>query len=109
MVDAPHVDHVVAAFERVGDRALHVRERAGESLRLANQLRADGFKVETGLDPSEKLGKQFRYADQRGIPFALVLGPDDLARGEVVVKDLRTGEQRSVARVDVAGALRREI
>jgi len=84
------------------------RERAGESLKLASELRAGGFKVETGLDPNEKLGKQFRYADQRGIPFALVLGPDELARGEVVVKNLRSGEQRSVARADVAGVLRAE-
>ena len=84
------------------------RGRAGESLKLASELRSAGFKVETGLDPSEKLGKQFKYADQRGIPFALVLGPDDLARGEVVVKDLRNGEQRSVARANVASALRQE-
>jgi len=36
----------------------------------------------------------------------LVLGPDELARGEVVVKDLRSGEQRVVTRVAVVGALR---
>lgn len=82
------------------------RERAGASLQLASELRAAGLKVETGLDPSEKLGRQFRYADQRGIPTALVLGPDELARGEVVVKDLRSGEQRSVARAALLAALR---
>jgi histidyl-tRNA synthetase len=82
------------------------RERAPASLALARDLRAAGFKVETALDAGDKLGKQFKYADQRGIPFALVLGPDDLARGEVVVKNLRSGEQRSVARDDVAAALR---
>lgn len=85
------------------------RERAAESLRLAQELRAAGFKVETGLDANEKLGKQFKYADQRGIPFALVLGPDDLARGEVVVKNLRSGEQRSVARAALADALRQNV
>ena len=61
----------------------------------------------TALDPSEKLGKQFKHADRRGIPFALVLGPDDLARGEVVIKNLRTGEQRSVPRETVAMVLHR--
>ena len=81
-------------------------ERAGSSLQLASELRAAGLKVETGLDPSEKLGRQFKYADQRGIPLALVLGPDELARGEVVVKDLRSGEQRSVARPALLAALR---
>ncbi len=82
------------------------RERAGASLQLASELRAAGLKVETGLDPSDKLGRQFKYADQRGIPLALVLGPDELARGEVVVKDLRSGEQRSVARSALLAALR---
>src|SRR5581483_7312603 len=73
-------------------------ERAGESLKVASELRAAGFKVETGLEPNEKLGRQFKYADQRGIPFALVLGPDDLA----------SGEQRSVGRANLASALRAE-
>jgi histidyl-tRNA synthetase len=81
------------------------RERAGASLQLARELRADGFKVETALDPDDKLGKQFRYADRKGIPFALVLGPDELACGEVVVRDLRNGEQRSVRRETVAAVL----
>jgi histidyl-tRNA synthetase len=81
-------------------------ERAGASLQLARELRADGVKVEIGLDPNEKLGKQFKHADRRGIPFALVLGPDDLARGEVVVKNLQSGEQRSVPRELVFAELR---
>ncbi|HEU5101023.1 MAG TPA: histidine--tRNA ligase [Roseiflexaceae bacterium] len=80
-------------------------ERAGASLQLARELRADGFKVETALDPDDKIGKQFKYADRKGIPFALVLGPDELARGEVVVRDLRSGEQRSVTRETVAAVL----
>jgi len=80
-------------------------ERAGAGLQLARELRADGFKVETALDAGDKLGKQFKYADRKGIQFALVLGPDELARGEVVVRDLRNGEQRSVPRETVAAVL----
>jgi histidyl-tRNA synthetase len=81
-------------------------ERAGAALQLARELRLDGLKVETALDPTDKLGKQFKYADRKGIPFALVLGPDELARGEVVVRDLRNGEQRSVPRELVFAELR---
>jgi histidyl-tRNA synthetase len=81
-------------------------ELTGASLALARELRAAGLKVETALEPRDKLSKQFKYADRKGIPFALVLGPDELARGEVVVKDLRSGEQRAVARAAVVGALR---
>jgi histidyl-tRNA synthetase len=82
-------------------------ELAGASLSLARDLRAAGLKVAIALEAREKIGKQMRYADRKGIPFALVIGPDELARGEVVVKDLRSGEQRTVAREAVAAALRR--
>lgn len=81
-------------------------ELAGASLTMARELRAAGLKVETALDAHDKLGKQFKYADRKGIPFALVLGPEEQARGEVVVKDLRSGEQRAVAREVVVGLLR---
>ena len=81
-------------------------EQTGASLALARELRMAGLKVETALESQDKLGKQFKYADRKGIPYALVLGPDELARGEVVVKDLRSGEQRAVARAAVIGVLR---
>jgi histidyl-tRNA synthetase len=72
-------------------------EQIAASLALAQELRAAGVAVVTALQP-DKLGKQFKEADQKGVPYALVLGPDEIARGEVVVKDLRSGEQQSVAR-----------
>lgn len=82
-------------------------ELTGPAIQLAGELRAAGLKVETGLDAAEKLGKQLQYADRRGIPLALVIGPDELARGEVIIKDLRSGEQRSISRDAVVGELKR--
>jgi histidyl-tRNA synthetase len=80
-------------------------ELAAESLKLARDLRESGLKVEIALDAEEKLGKQFKLADRKGIPLALVIGPDELARGEVVVRDMRTGQQQSVARAEVVQKL----
>jgi histidyl-tRNA synthetase len=65
------------------------------SLGLASELRAAGFKVVTAL-ASDKLGKQLKFADRILAAKALVLGPDELARDEVVVKDLRTHNQTSL-------------
>ena len=81
-------------------------ELAPTSLALAAELRAAGVNVEIALDPHEKLGKQFKHADRRDIPLALVIGPDEQAKGEVVVRDMRTGEQRNLPRGDVAAALK---
>ena len=74
-------------------------------LGLAHELRDGGFRVEYGL-VDQALSKQFKLADARGVKAVVVVGPDDRARGEVVVKDLTSGSQRSVPRADVAPALR---
>jgi histidyl-tRNA synthetase len=78
---------------------------AGAALQLAHELRAAGLKIETALDAREKLSKQFKYADRKRIPYALVVGPDELARGEVVLKDLRNGSQSSIPRATVVETL----
>ena len=44
------------------------------------------------------IGDQLKYADRRGIPFAIIAGPDELARDEVSVKNLRTGDQHVIGR-----------
>jgi histidyl-tRNA synthetase len=80
-------------------------ETAAASLNLARELRDAGVPVVTALQP-DKLGKQFKEADQKGMRWALVIGPDELSRGEVVVKDLRSGEQRSLPRDEAIAAVR---
>lgn len=77
-------------------------ERTRDSLAITTELRNAGLKAETFLEPGRDLGRQFRYANRRGIPFAIVLGPDEIERGVVAVKDLESGNQVEVARADVA-------
>lgn len=80
-------------------------ESVGESLSLATELRSQGLRVDV-YPEADKMGKQFKYASARGISFVAIVGDDERARGEVAIKDLRSGEQRSVKREDVAGAIR---
>jgi histidyl-tRNA synthetase len=85
-------------------------EGLADALALAADLRAAGLRVEVYPD-ADKLGRQFKYASACGVPFVAVLGDDEVARGEVALKDLRSGEQRSIPRdelaVEVLGALGR--
>ena len=76
-----------------------------ESLRVAALLRAAGFKVITALG-NEKLGKQLKFADRVLAAKALVIGPDELIKGEVVVKDLRVRTQASLPTADLISYLR---
>jgi histidyl-tRNA synthetase len=75
------------------------------ALSLAAELRLAGLSVSSHL-ATEKLQKQFKHADRVGARFVLVLGPDELAKNEVSVKDLRSGEQRALPRRGLAEELR---
>jgi histidyl-tRNA synthetase len=73
-------------------------------LALAHALRDAGYRVQHALG-AQALGKQLKDADARGARTAVVIGPDDRARGEVQLKDLATKSQQAVGRVALVGAL----
>ena len=75
-------------------------------LAFATELRNAGLRVElypeSPAEDGKKVGdKQFKYASARGIPFVAVIGGDELANGTVAIKNMKTGEQKSVPRADV--------
>ena len=74
------------------------------SLALAQELRAAGLRVDVYPDP-DRYGKQFRYAEERGIRYALLMGPRELDENVVAVKDLESGEQTDVAYDELAQKL----
>jgi histidyl-tRNA synthetase len=77
-----------------------------DALALAAELRGQAVRVEVYPEP-DKIGKQMKYAASKGIPFAAILGADEIARGEVAIKNLGTGKQSSVPRAEVPGFLKR--
>jgi histidyl-tRNA synthetase len=62
------------------------------AVRLASTLRGDGRSVELVLGPT-KLKRALADADRAGARCFYLIGPDELARGIVVVRDLQTGNQ----------------
>jgi len=75
------------------------------ALQVAREIRAASAGCEVYLEPSAKLAKQFSYADAKGIPFVVVVGPDEVAKGVVQLKDLAKREQVEVPRAKVAAAV----
>lgn len=80
-------------------------ERASDTLQIAATLRAAGLRVEVYPD-ADKVGKQFKYAASRNIPFVVVAGDDEIAAGTVAVKNLTNGEQAIVPRGDAAATIK---
>ena len=60
------------------------------SVRIADQLRQAGINTELYLE-ARKLGRQFAYADKKGIPIVAIAGPDEIEAGVVKLRRLRDG------------------
>ncbi|MFT3885147.1 MAG: histidine--tRNA ligase [Flavobacteriales bacterium] len=64
-------------------------------LKLLRQVREAGIAAELYPD-AVKMAKQFKYADDKGIPFVAILGENELKQGIITVKDMKNGEQKAV-------------
>ena len=65
------------------------------SLKLLKQVRGAGIAAEIYLDPV-KMGKQFKYADDKKIPFVAIVGENERANNTITLKQMKSGEQESV-------------
>ncbi len=82
----------------VGTKVLFFNLGAEESKTaygLLQQLRQKGIASEIFHEPT-KFDKQFKYAEKKNIPFAIIIGSKEIETKTCVIKDLRSGEQRSV-------------
>ena len=71
-----------------------------ESLKLATLLRQDGIRTEVYCRPA-RLSTQIKYADTKGIPYAVILGSDEVEAGTVAIRDLANREQQIVPREEL--------
>lgn len=65
------------------------------ALKWAKELRQAGKAVEVYPEPA-KMKKQMSYADAKQIPFVAIVGGDEMAQNKVMLKNMRTGEQKLV-------------
>ncbi len=65
-----------------------------EATQIAMNLRKEGFRVDIDLT-GRSLGKQLKYANRINAKYAIIVG-EEVREGKVVVKDMESGEQRTV-------------
>lgn len=73
-------------------------ELLDDSIQISSELRLNNINTEVWLGSDTKLDKQLKYADQKKIPFALILGPEEKEAGLITLKnlDLKTQEKLSL-------------
>ena len=72
---------------------------------LAQSLRKAGLGGTLGFE-TRSVKSTMRQAGKSGARFALLIGPDELAAGTVVVKNMENGEQCAVPRAEAVGLLK---
>lgn len=79
-------------------------ELRGEVFSLANLLRSAGIRTECDYQ-GRSLKSQFKQADKVGAAYMVVIGGDELASGNVRLRDMGTGEEKLVARAELVDEL----
>lgn len=70
---------------------------AEKSLEVYSELVSAGINAEAYFEPGN-LGKQFKYADKKNIPFVVVYGPEEIEKNEISIKSMQSGKQKNIPR-----------
>ena len=71
---------------------LPMTEDPAPAIALSSRLRNAGIRVQLYAE-QKKFKQKMSYADRLGVPYAVLLGEDELAQGKCAVKNMATGEQ----------------
>lgn len=79
------------------------KEEENYCLPIVTKLRQAGIKAELYPD-SSKLKKQMNYANNKNIPFVVIVGSEEIETGKLTVKDMITGEQKKLEFGELLGS-----
>ena len=80
---------------------LPMTEDVSKAVELAEALRSAGVRVQL-YGEQKKFKQKMSYADKLGVPYAVLLGEDEIAEGKCSVKNMRTGEQQKLTAQEAA-------
>jgi histidyl-tRNA synthetase len=83
----------------------YLRDVRDDAFRLLARLRSAGIGASAPAT-TRKLGDQLRRAEGMGARYAVIVGPDDVAAGQVGVRDLATRDQVAIPADDLVGWLK---
>ena len=87
---------------------LPMTESAAPAITLAETLRAAGLRVQL-YSEQKKFKQKMAYANKLGVPFAVLLGEDEISQGVCSVKNMATGEQQQLKPEEAAAYIRQAV
>ncbi len=87
---------------------LPMTQEPGPAITLAEALRQQGLRVQLYCE-NRKFKQKMAYANKLGVPFAVLLGEDEIAENKCSVKNMATGEQRKLTTQEAAAWIRESL
>ena len=84
---------------------LPMTEDLAPAISFASLLRGAGVRAQLYTE-QKKFKQKMSYADKLRVPYVVFLGPDEIAQGAVSVKDMATGEQRTLPQEEAVSLIR---
>ena len=84
---------------------LPMTQDTAAAVAVAEALRSEGVRVQL-YGEQKKFKQKMSYADKLGVPYAILLGEDEINAGKCSVKDMRTGEQITVTPAEAAAHIK---
>ncbi len=84
---------------------LPMTESPAEAIALAEKLRSAGLRVQL-YGEQKKFKQKMAYANKLAVPFAVLLGEDEIKEGVCSVKNMVTGEQRKLTAEEAAAHIK---
>ncbi len=67
-----------------------------KSTEISSLLRSKDINTEIYLDSNAKMEKQLKYADQKNIPYVVIMGPEEVEKKVITLKNMKTREQKQL-------------
>lgn len=87
----------------------YLPETLRQAAEVADALRGATIRTDLSLLPRRGIGDQLKYAGRKGVPLGVIVGLDEVEKGEVVIRDLGSGEQNAVRRENVVSQVRNRL
>jgi len=82
----PTPDCLVAVFSK---------ETLKASIKTTSLLRSKNINAFLYPDPKTSIQNQLSYANKKGIPYVAIIGPDEVKSNTLIIKEMKSGEQKS--------------
>lgn len=67
-----------------------------KAIDISSRLRSKNINTELYLEENAKMEKQLKYSDQKGIPYVVIIGPDEAKKNKVTLRNMQSREQKTV-------------